>query len=93
MADASIDLKLNIDTDEARRKIEELRGRQSLLSRAISALQGKTTGWLAAFFVSGNVLHWCHRLDATYITFFTTFMGFALGHSIKEDWFEKKNGQ
>lgn len=58
-------------------------------SRLINVVQGKTTGWLLAFFTIGNVAFFMHRLDATYISFMVTFMGIVLGHSIKEDYFSK----
>ena len=62
----------------------------SFTRAAVNWLQGRTTGWLISFFIAGNAFHVLHRLDATYITFMTTFMGFVLGHSIKEDYFDKK---
>jgi len=52
-------------------------------------MQGRTTSFCAAFFVTGNILHYLHRLDATYIAFMGTLMGFVLGHSVKEDWAPK----
>jgi len=50
--------------------------------------QGRHTLFAGAFFIMGNLLQWCHRLDATWIAFMTALMGFVLGHSYKED----KNG-
>lgn len=55
------------------------------MTKVFSFLQGRTTGFCVAFFLSGNLLHWFHRLDGTYITFMTALMGFVLGHSVKED--------
>jgi hypothetical protein len=57
---------------------------QSLFGRVTGYLQGRHTAFAAAFFILGNVMHWFHRLDATYITFMGTLMGFVLGHSVKE---------
>lgn len=48
-------------------------------------LAGKTTAFLMAFFVSGHVMSYFHRLDATYITFMTALLGYVVGHSYKED--------
>jgi len=48
-------------------------------------LQGRTSGFLLAFFVVGHVLAFAHQLTGTYIAFMSAFMGFVLGHSIKED--------
>lgn len=56
-------------------------------------LQGRHTAALLAFFISGNVFHYFHRLDSTYITFMTVFMGYVLGHSVKEDIFAGKTGE
>lgn len=56
-----------------------------IITAIINALQGRTTTFLAGFFICGNILHWFHRLDATYITFLTVLMGYVLGHSIKDD--------
>lgn len=58
-----------------------------MFQKLMSALAGRTTAFLGAFFVAGNVLHALHRLDTTYITFMATLMGFVLGHSVKEDYF------
>ena len=57
----------------------------NLFAKATAYLQGRHTFFAAAFFVVGNVMHWFHRLDGTYITFMGTLMGFVLGHSVKED--------
>jgi hypothetical protein len=56
----------------------------NLFTKLTSALQGRHTSFVAAFFVVGNVLHWYHRLDSTYIAWMGTLMGFVLGHSVKE---------
>lgn len=53
--------------------------------KLIDAARGRTTFFAGAFFLSGNVLHWFHRLDGTYITFMGTLMAVILGHSVKED--------
>lgn len=57
----------------------------SIPGKLIDMARGRTTLFAAAFFVTGNVLHWFHRLDGTYITFMGTLLGFILGHSVKED--------
>ena len=44
-------------------------------------LQGRSTAFLLAFFGIGHVMAFTHRLDATYIAFFTAFMGFVVGKS------------
>lgn len=56
-----------------------------MFAKVTGWLQGRTTAFCAAFFVTGNVMHSFHRLDATYITFMGTLLGFVIGHSIKED--------
>jgi hypothetical protein len=42
--------------------------------------------------VSGNVLHWFHKLDGTYIGYMTALMAFVTGHAIQENAF-KKDGE
>ncbi len=56
-----------------------------MVQKIFSALSGRTTAFSGAFFAVGNVLHWLHRLDGTYISFMGVLMGFIVGHSIKED--------
>ena len=60
------------------------------LGKIFAWAQGRTTAFCLGFFVSVNVLHYLHRLDATYIAFMGTLMGFVLGHSAKEDHFATK---
>lgn len=52
---------------------------------------GRSTTFFVGFFISGNVLHIIHRLDATYITFMTALLGIIVGHSFKEDYANKPN--
>lgn len=54
-------------------------------------LLGRTTAFCVGFFITGNVMHFVHKLDATYISFMTVLMGFVLGHSVKCD-IADKNG-
>lgn len=61
-----------------------LRGK---IAGVMDAVHGRSTFFCLLFFVCGNVLHWFGRLDATYITFMGTLLGFVVGHSIKEDIF------
>lgn len=56
-----------------------------MLQKLFAFAGGRSTGFLGSFFVAGNVLHYFHRLDGTYIGFMTALMGFVIGHSIKED--------
>jgi hypothetical protein len=48
-------------------------------------LQGRTTAFLVFFSLSGTGLQIAHKLDGTYITLVGVILGYALGHSIKED--------
>lgn len=59
------------------------------MNKIFKFMQGRHTGFAAAFFLSGTALHAFHRLDSTYISFMATLMGFVLGHSVKEDYFSK----
>lgn len=54
---------------------------QDLMNRFTS----RTTLFCCGFFVSGHIMHLIHRLDATYITFMATLMGFIVGHSVSEN--------
>lgn len=62
----------------------------SFLGRVFRILQGRSTGFFCAFFITGNVMHWFHRLDGTYVTYMGTLLGAVIGHSVKEDIFTPK---
>lgn len=57
------------------------------MNKVFAFLQGRHTSFALGFFVAGNIMHWFHRLDATYIGFMTALMGFVLGHSVQENHF------
>lgn len=57
----------------------------------LEKLQGRHTAAVCFFSMVGTALQVFHRLDSTYITFVTVMMGFVLGHSVKEDYFAKKD--
>lgn len=48
-------------------------------------LQGKSTMFFVGFFITGNILQYLNKLDATWITFMTALLGYVVGHSFKED--------
>jgi hypothetical protein len=54
--------------------------------------QGRTHVYLGFFTIAGTVMHHYNHLDPNYIYFITVIMGFVLGHSVKEDYFQGKNG-
>ena len=56
-----------------------------MLTKLFNFFQGRSTAFFCGFFVSGTTLHIYNRLDATYITFMATLLGFVVGHSVKED--------
>jgi hypothetical protein len=56
-------------------------------------LQGRSTGFFLAFFAIGNVLHFLHRLDTTYVAWMSSFLTFVVGHSVKESLIDDKNIQ
>ena len=60
------------------------------VNKLFQITQGRHTAFTMAFFIIGNVMHWYHRLDGTYITFMGTLMGFVLGHSVQENHFNKQ---
>ena len=55
------------------------------LKDLVNRFTSRTTMFCCAFFVTGHVMHLIHRLDATYITFMATLMGFIVGHSVSEN--------
>ncbi|PWT75523.1 MAG: hypothetical protein C5B59_08575 [Bacteroidetes bacterium] len=55
-------------------------------------MQGRHTFFAFLELALGTALAWFHRLDMSYVALVGTIQGMVLGHSIKEDWFEKKNG-
>jgi hypothetical protein len=59
------------------------------MNKVFAAFQGRHTAAISAFFVMGNIFHYLHRLDGTYISFMTIMMGYVLGHSIKDDYFSQ----
>lgn len=58
---------------------------RELFKRAFEASQGRHNFLVLSFFVSGNILHWFHRLDGTYIGYMSTLMGFLLGRTVSQD--------
>jgi hypothetical protein len=56
-----------------------------VLQKLFGFLSGRSTAFCVAFFISGNVAHFLHRLDGTYIGFMSALLGAVIGHSIKED--------
>lgn len=58
---------------------------QDFAGKVFASLQGRHTAFVTAFFISGHVMHWFHRLDATYIAYMTSLMGFVLGRAISGD--------
>jgi hypothetical protein len=64
----------------------------NLLKRVLTWTQGRTTAFCTAFFVSGNVFAWYGKLTLVYVSFMGTLLGAVLGHSVKEDYFKKPDG-
>jgi len=64
-----------------------------MLQKIFVACQGRHTFFTVAFFLSGNVLHWFHKLDGTYIGYMTALMAFVTGHAIQENAFKKDEGK
>jgi hypothetical protein len=61
-----------------------------MLKRLFDYCQGRHTFFTIAFFISGNAMHWFHRLDGTYIGYMTALMTFIFGHAVQENMFAKK---
>lgn len=60
------------------------------MNKLFALIQGRHTFFAAIFSITGSVFQWFHKLDATYVSFVTVMMGFVLGHSVKEDYFDSK---
>jgi hypothetical protein len=45
-------------------------------------LQGRSSVFAILFFVTGNVMHLAHRLDANYIAFMCALLGAVIGHNM-----------
>jgi hypothetical protein len=58
---------------------------KDLLGKAFAVTQGRHTFFVMSFFISGNVLHWFHRLDGIYIGYMSALMTFLLGRTISSD--------
>jgi hypothetical protein len=63
-----------------------------MLSKIFAACQGRHTAFTVSFFIIGNILHWFHKLDGTYIGFMSTLMAFVLGHSVSQSQIFVKSG-
>ncbi len=61
-----------------------------MFGKVIDYFRGTTRLSLFGFFVSGHLLTWFGKLTPTYIVFMTAFLAGAVGHSIKEDYFQTK---
>lgn len=55
------------------------------LKDLVNRFTSRTTMFCGGFFVAGHIMHLLHRLDATYITFMGTLLGFIVGHSVSEN--------
>lgn len=65
---------------------------RNLAHKLLQVAHGRTTAFFIAFFISGNVLAFLGKLTPVYVGFMGTLGGLVLGHSIKEDIMEAKNG-
>lgn len=61
-------------------------------SNIIDMFRGKHATAVAFFASAGTAFQYFHKLDATYISFVTLMMSFVLGHSIKDDYFNRDQG-
>lgn len=65
---------------------------EALAGKIIAITHGRTTAFFIAFFLSGHAMALFGKLTPTYIGFMGTLGGLVLGHSIKEDMMEGRNG-
>jgi hypothetical protein len=64
-----------------------------MIAKLFAKLSGRTTAFCGAFFLTGHILAWLHRLDGTYIAFMVALLGGVIGHSVKEDIFPAADPQ
>jgi hypothetical protein len=62
---------------------------KSLISKLYAYCEGKCSSFFLFYAIAGITLQWLHRLDQTYIAFMVAHLGFVLGHSAKQDYFER----
>lgn len=53
---------------------------------------GRHTLFAVVELILGTILAWFHHLDMSYVALCGTIQSLVLAHSVKEDYFEKKNG-
>lgn len=78
------------------RRVMAAAGKDGVFTWLVNKFGGRHTLAVFAFFCTGNIFHYLHRLDTTYIYYMTVLMGFVLGHSAKEDakdYFQRRDGQ
>jgi hypothetical protein len=63
-----------------------------MFKKLIAWAQGRHTLFAGIELALGTVLAWCGKLDMSYVALCGTIQAMVLGHSLKEDYFEKKNG-
>ena len=64
---------------------------QQYSGRLTKICQGRSTMFFTGFFVVGTISHFLRRLDQTYILYMGTLLSYIVGHSVKDDYFAKKN--
>jgi hypothetical protein len=61
------------------------------IQKIFDSLQGRSTAFFIAFLISGNLYYWIHgKIDQSFIEFMGVLLAYVIGHSIKDDYFNKK---
>lgn len=63
-----------------------------MFKKLVIFAQGRHTLFAGVELILGTFLAWFHRLDMSYVALCTAIQGLVLAHSLKEDYFNIKNG-
>jgi len=63
-----------------------------MFQKLASWFQGRHTLAAAWFALTGLALAWFHRLDANYVSLVVALQGYICIHSVKDSYFESKQG-
>jgi hypothetical protein len=62
-----------------------------MIKKILEWSQGRSTLFAAFFSVSGTTLAWFNKLTPAYVSLVLAIQGYVVLHSVKEDYFEKKD--
>ena len=65
----------------------------TLIKKVLSLSQGRSTFFALFFMVFGSLLAWFGKLTMTYVSLATALQGYVVIHSVKDDYFAKKDDE